>query len=748
MSSPIDLIAILSPSPGKADRIEELLLEVSEYVKKSEPGTLKYQIHREVSKKTGAGQVILFERYESKAALGVHAASTAFKDFNKKIAQEGLLGSPMQLKFIKETHPVIPLLFTSHTGEVFEMQCNEPLTGWSTLLSKLRSSTPKEASMSASSNSLALAAESMPRTQTSSARANVSPLIMVSSAEDLQDDPAGAPSPNASRIHGGTLSTEGEQDGDQALDPRMVYNEYGELVGAQSLLYTPKSSDLSVLQLLRLLKKAHHHDLKNKMAEVIGAQMDGWSSTVVGNRERLLSWEFTLPSPTSNPSTGTPNDRQAVAVYQGPPRVLEIGCGDGCWCFQLSKEQPDWIIEGIDDANHWSCVQRDLDLKDFMDSDMDTPKEHDGYFSRVHMTQAYPEFTLRNINCLLNHPKPILHNLYGLVRGRDIFDRVENYKAFLEDVRLILRPDGVVEFLEVDPRPRSWRTHSDTLKDEHESVPGKNWTDQISDRFKNPSDEQLATMVPGWMERVEERLKANLRPRDGLSATQLKSWLQGAGFWDVKQIIIRLPIGGSSIVGQRLKDFMKYQLELENSIPTLLEFLPKVEESDLESGKFFLNLHIVTGRKPPFPRAGDLLLNGTRQEMTDSKYDVMTRFKDKPSNNWQRFLSLPSETNFIDVEIDLIWAASRTRLGVSAFLLYNRLPEMTFEGRILKGDIISFIRFMLEYPGTNRHVGNRESQMKSPLPVVQYMTPILNADPPRLVVEAKVTDDNFLEPPP
>jgi hypothetical protein len=60
-----------------------------------------------------------------------------------------------------------------------------------------------------------------------------------------------------------------------------------------------------------------------------------------------------------------------------------------------------------------------------------------GYFKQAVTTPTKPEFTLRNLNCLLSgHETPFSHNLYGLIRGRDIFDRVESYKSFLEDLRL------------------------------------------------------------------------------------------------------------------------------------------------------------------------------------------------------------------------------------------------------------------------------------------------------------------------
>ena len=65
---------------------------------------------------------------------------------------------------------------------------------------------------------------------------------------------------------------------------------------------------------------------------------------------------------------------------------------------------------------------------------------------------------------------------------------------------------------------------------EHKSEPADNWTDNIPDRLKGPLDEGLTTHLPGWQGRVEARLKAALRPRDGIPAVNLKSWLEGAGF--------------------------------------------------------------------------------------------------------------------------------------------------------------------------------------------------------------------------
>jgi quinol monooxygenase YgiN len=49
MSSTVDIIAIITPAPGKADRVQELLAETAEWVKANEPGTLKYHLQREAS---------------------------------------------------------------------------------------------------------------------------------------------------------------------------------------------------------------------------------------------------------------------------------------------------------------------------------------------------------------------------------------------------------------------------------------------------------------------------------------------------------------------------------------------------------------------------------------------------------------------------------------------------------------------------------------------------------------------------
>lgn len=66
-----------------------------------------------------------------------------------------------------------------------------------------------------------------------------------------------------------------------------------------------------------------------------------------------------------------------------------------------------------------------------------------------------PRNDVRKLNSLLGHEDPISYNLYTLIRALDIFDGIESYKRFHDDVQLILQPNGVLEFAEFDPRPRT-----------------------------------------------------------------------------------------------------------------------------------------------------------------------------------------------------------------------------------------------------------------------------------------------------
>ncbi|ESZ99332.1 hypothetical protein SBOR_0294 [Sclerotinia borealis F-4128] len=549
-----------------------------------------------------------------------------------------------------------PLVFTSHKGRVFQVDVDEnpqlspKHVRSNSIISivELRASSPSPPKVHGLGGLDGHGSETpqLPRIlsprHSSRSSCGGSPLISFTTSSQLNEAEATSDTQPSSSPRKPENSLCDDFEDPDVCKAYMVYNEYGELVNAHNHLQTRNTLDLSATEILRLILKAYHHDFRARMNDMEQIKGQSSLSSEKGNltwEEKLSCWEY---SPSLSAKTTPVNgELKTVPVYQGPPRVLEIGCSDGSWCFKVKEDQPDWTVEGVDDTDHWSCVQKDIQLKDFI---IPTPDaDLTDYFSRVNSSQAQtaPDFNVRNLNCLLAHPDPLPHNLYSFIRGRDVFDRIESYKSFLDDIRLILQPGGVVEFLEVDPRPRYKLAGHTSAKreDYHKSKAHTDWTDNISDRLRRPShDDELAKTVPGWMKRVTERHKAILRPRGGIPAVNVKAWLEGAGFWDVNEIIHRLPVGGPTTTGRRLKEFILYQIELENDIPQLRDRFPPVEFEEIESGNYYLTLHIVTARKPRYSRAGDLLIGGTREEMTDVKYDQMARGNElKNQAGWKRF---------------------------------------------------------------------------------------------------------------
>jgi hypothetical protein len=89
---------------------------------------------------------------------------------------------------------------------------------------------------------------------------NCRPLIKIVSKEEREANPTanGTVSPVTAE-QGSTKRDRSRTEG--LIDPKMVYNEYGELVEESSLDNSPEPTDLSVTQLLRVIKKDYHHDV-------------------------------------------------------------------------------------------------------------------------------------------------------------------------------------------------------------------------------------------------------------------------------------------------------------------------------------------------------------------------------------------------------------------------------------------------------------------------------------------------------
>ena len=122
------------------------------------------------------------------------------------------------------------------------------------------------------------------------------------------------------------------------------------------------------------------------MASVIEMQMEERTYDEKGDKpiappiRSLSSWDYADFPMSPNPDTP---DHQTTLVYSGPPRVLEIGCGNGAWCFASKERHPDWIIEGVDDSDHWSDAHPHLTFRYFLFLFPPYTIEEDGYLTRI-----------------------------------------------------------------------------------------------------------------------------------------------------------------------------------------------------------------------------------------------------------------------------------------------------------------------------------------------------------------------------
>lgn len=104
------------------------------------------------------------------------------------------------------------------------------------------------------------------------------------------------------------------------------------------------------------------------MGEIILEEMDGKVSSVVDDcalkEHHLTSWIFQSPASSKTVEMAFPTtDGIIVMPPPGPPRILCLGCGSGTWCFLVKSVNPNWVVHGVDDTNHWLCVHKDVPFK-------------------------------------------------------------------------------------------------------------------------------------------------------------------------------------------------------------------------------------------------------------------------------------------------------------------------------------------------------------------------------------------------
>ena len=63
MATPVELVAVLTPSPGRIDELIETIAPFNDYVKENEPGALRYQLYRQRNLDSGKEDLVYIEMY-------------------------------------------------------------------------------------------------------------------------------------------------------------------------------------------------------------------------------------------------------------------------------------------------------------------------------------------------------------------------------------------------------------------------------------------------------------------------------------------------------------------------------------------------------------------------------------------------------------------------------------------------------------------------------------------------------------
>ncbi|KAL8747233.1 MAG: hypothetical protein Q9190_000852 [Brigantiaea leucoxantha] len=97
----VDLVAIMTPKPGKMDRCLEILEQATHLVREYEPGALRYHMFVEMEGDQRGKDVVWIEQYENQAAWEAHTNGKAYEFMSKIMPEEDILATAPVLKFLK-----------------------------------------------------------------------------------------------------------------------------------------------------------------------------------------------------------------------------------------------------------------------------------------------------------------------------------------------------------------------------------------------------------------------------------------------------------------------------------------------------------------------------------------------------------------------------------------------------------------------------------------------------------------------
>jgi quinol monooxygenase YgiN len=98
MSDVVTVVAKVHSAKGKADALQELLIEQAAAVRRSEPGCLAYRVHRGTK---DPDLFLFYETYVDDVAFEAHKRSPHLAEYRKRRESEGLVAGPAEVEIFR-----------------------------------------------------------------------------------------------------------------------------------------------------------------------------------------------------------------------------------------------------------------------------------------------------------------------------------------------------------------------------------------------------------------------------------------------------------------------------------------------------------------------------------------------------------------------------------------------------------------------------------------------------------------------
>ncbi|OCL14606.1 hypothetical protein AOQ84DRAFT_435553 [Glonium stellatum] len=99
MSDVVNIVAIITPAPGKKELAQAALAELAQKVQENEPNCLQYQFffHEET------GEFISIERFKNMAALEFHRQQPYLAELKERAIKDQSLAKPLDIRVLTPT---------------------------------------------------------------------------------------------------------------------------------------------------------------------------------------------------------------------------------------------------------------------------------------------------------------------------------------------------------------------------------------------------------------------------------------------------------------------------------------------------------------------------------------------------------------------------------------------------------------------------------------------------------------------